>query len=327
MARMKPELRRVGWALLRLALSASLVGLLVWKIGPDALWVRLGALQWGWAALAIALACATMALHALRWRLVVLASGARMTPQFAVSEIWIGYFFSQLLPTSIGGDAVRAYRHYRFGEPLGAALRGVLVDRVFGLLACVALGVASVPLLVHYSPGGVVTNLAAGVIALALCGCLVLFRPPRWLTFLLPDRLAEQLRLARTGIVDRRFRARAAALSLLMQLVMGGCLASLSLGLALEVNPVWVAILLQPATLVTVLPISLAGWGLREGALVALLGSIGVPAADALPLSLSFGGVILVASLPGWVALVMVERDTLISVSREAGNALKAIKG
>ncbi len=60
-------------------------------------------------------------------------------------------------------------------------------------------------------------------------------------------------------------------------------------------------VLVPPALLLTVLPVSLAGWGVREGALVGLFVLIGAPRATVLTCSLLYGFNNLVASLPGLV--------------------------
>ncbi len=61
----------------------------------------------------------------------------------------------------------------------------------------------------------------------------------------------------------------------------------------------------SPALLVTTLPISIAGWGVREGAMVAAFSLVGVPVEGALVLSILFGLLILLISLPGGVVWML----------------------
>lgn len=312
------QLKRTIISIIRAIFSLTLIGILIWKVGVDSTWEQLANAKWEWVLLSVALVVVTIVLHAIRWRLVVSALGSSFTPSVALREMWIGYFFNQLLPTSVGGDVVRGFRHYRMGVPLGLALRCVLVERVFGLIACIALGVFAVPLLVWYSPGGAVTTFVGILMVAALMACLLLLHPPLTLLSRLPGRFSRQVRFVIDGIMNRDFRANAIGISLLMQLAMAGCLACLSAGLAVEVHPLWVAILLQPITLVTLIPISLAGWGLREGAFVAIFGAIGVSAGASLPLSLSLGLVMLIGSLPGWLALLLAHRTDLLTIAQEA---------
>jgi hypothetical protein len=58
-------------------------------------------------------------------------------------------------------------------------------------------------------------------------------------------------------------------------------------------------LLVPPVILVTVVPISIAGWGVREGAMVVAFGFIGVPANAAFAVSVLFGLTLAAASLPG----------------------------
>jgi uncharacterized membrane protein YbhN (UPF0104 family) len=59
--------------------------------------------------------------------------------------------------------------------------------------------------------------------------------------------------------------------------------------------------LMQPVALLTSLPISIGGWGVRETAMIGLLGLVGVPASAALVLSVELGLITMAASLPGLV--------------------------
>ena len=60
-------------------------------------------------------------------------------------------------------------------------------------------------------------------------------------------------------------------------------------------------VLVPPVILISMIPISIAGWGVREGAMVVALGFVDVPAADALVISLAFGILLIAAGLPGGV--------------------------
>jgi hypothetical protein len=55
----------------------------------------------------------------------------------------------------------------------------------------------------------------------------------------------------------------------------------------------------------TIIPISIAGFGVREGAFVALLGEAGVSSADAVLLSLATVASLAIASLPGGVLMIV----------------------
>ena len=79
----------------------------------------------------------------------------------------------------------------------------------------------------------------------------------------------------------------------------------LALALGINITLLDCLVLVPPVMLVTTLPISIAGWGVREGAMVAAFGFVGVPAQESLLLSLLFGVLGIVVALPGgliWLA-------------------------
>jgi hypothetical protein len=74
---------------------------------------------------------------------------------------------------------------------------------------------------------------------------------------------------------------------------------SLALALHIAVPPIDLLAFVPLVTVATALPISLGGWGVREGLLVLLLGKVGVPASEALILSLMYGFCSAASGLPG----------------------------
>jgi len=79
---------------------------------------------------------------------------------------------------------------------------------------------------------------------------------------------------------------------------------SLDLGLSL----VDCLLLMQLVALITALPISLGGWGVRETAMIALFALVGVPANATLVLSVEFGLLAMAAALPGGILWLMLNR-------------------
>ncbi|HEC14310.1 MAG TPA: UPF0104 family protein, partial [Rhodospirillales bacterium] len=102
----------------------------------------------------------------------------------------------------------------------------------------------------------------------------------------------------------------------------------LALGLGLDVTFVDCLVLFPPVLLVTTLPISIAGWGVREGAMVAAFGLVGVPAEGALVLSILFGLLSIAISLPGGVIWLMSQdRKEKIVIPEEESAAEAGVGG
>ena len=295
--------------LLKLAVSIGLLAVLLQNLDMAAVAAVLGRLPAAAIAAGLILMLVQFAVLGLRWWLVMAAIEAPIELGKVLPITFIGVFFNQVLPTSFGGDAVRMWQAHRLGVDGQAAVIGVLLERIgglFGLVVVTALGVAYL--------GSDVDNQAIrlGLLAtlpLAVAGILALAALDR-----LPERwrrarpLREAARLARDS--RRVFLEPANALPLLLLSMLSHVLAAAAIyafaeGLQLGLPFATCVALFSAVILVTTIPISFAGWGLREGAMVALFAFAGLGADTALALSLTFGAAYLVASLPGcalWLA-------------------------
>jgi glycosyltransferase 2 family protein len=246
---------------------------------------------------------ATSPFGALRWHVVLAAETASPGPWTLLKIVLVGLFFNQVLPTGVGGDAVRAWRCHRLGIGVAAAIRSLVLDRVSGYLVMVVLFAAGLPVLLRAltEPGqGYGVVLLLGV---ALCGLFALFLmdylPQRLLRFRL---VAELAALSREG---RRLFARPARSAAIVSLsaatvgfaILGVMLVANSLGVNLPFLA-WLAIV-PPVTLIQLVPVSLAGWGVRELGFVVVLAGFGIPAEAALAASLLLGLCLIAVGLPG----------------------------
>lgn len=297
--KLRSRVKRTMVGLLRVAISLGLLYLIFYKVGVTAPLERVVQLDWRALALASAMILLTIALHAKRWLIVLSMRGYSWNFRSALRETWIGYFFNQLLPSSVGGDGVRALRLYQSGVPGVAALRAVLTERVFGFIACTLLGVLAVPVMLSLAPTEPATIAVGVTVVMGLVGILFLLRGASPIFSFLPKRVEQELHQLSDALRNGTRSRLVLAVSFAMQLLIAGTVAVLSTGLGLSVHPLLVAVLFQPVTLITLVPVTLAGWGIREGALVAVLAAIGVSSEDSLPLSLCFGTLVLFASVPG----------------------------
>jgi uncharacterized membrane protein YbhN (UPF0104 family) len=246
---------------------------------------------------------------ALRWHLILSAAAPSPGPATLLKLVFVGLFFNQVLPTGVGGDAVRAWRCSKLGIGLGAAVRSILLDRAWGYAVLVILYVAVLPSLLQVVPetrerAGVVVVLAAALVGLlALVSFDRLPRPLSGLRVIAP--FAELSRQSRRLFMYPGRCGAVLGLSFLtitltivaFKLIADSIGSRLSLGTWTMVVP--------PVTLIQLLPVSLAGWGVRETALVVALGSLGVPAEAALATSILLGLCMIIAGLPGgliWLA-------------------------
>lgn len=265
-----------------------------------------------WAGLAAVAGMAGVTLaSALRWWLILGAIDTPLPLGRAAALMFIGSFFTQVLPTSVGGDAVRVWQATREGLPLRRAFIGVTLERISGLIAVVLMVTWGVLWL-----GNVIEPMALRLLLLASLPALLAGLALLCLLDRLPAALAGRLRrlpllgtlldLLAAMAVDSRRVLLSGPMSLNLLLLSAAAqifsvLTVLALAQGFGLALTWAeALAVVPAIiLITFIPLSFAGWGVREGASVVLLGFVGVGADHALAISVLFGLALLTATLPG----------------------------
>ncbi len=252
----------------------------------------------------LALALLQVGLASWRFALVVRLCGARIGVGFALRATLVGGFFSQLLVTFISGDAIRAWLLSRRGLALGRALEAVLLDRVIGVIALALLILVGFAAFLDLLPNETLRASAVLLLAAAWGAVLAFLLLGRagGLCHRLLGRWPWLAGLASTGrhlFSDSRAAWLALALGLAIHLLSVAIFILLFRGLGLPISP-WLCLVVVPMVmLITMIPLSIAGWGLREGAMVVAFAGMDLPDSDILGASIAFGLMILAASLPG----------------------------
>ena len=109
---------------------------------------------------------------ALRWHVILSAEAPSPGAGTLVKLVLVGLFFNQVLPTGVGGDAVRAWRCHKLGIDLGAAIRSILLDRFCGYLVLVAVYAASLPTLLNILADPRQRRVVIAVLSSGPPGCL-----------------------------------------------------------------------------------------------------------------------------------------------------------
>lgn len=267
-------------------------------------WARLDPL---WLALGLALLLAATTIEGVRWWAILGSLGIHVRAGWALRANFAGYFIGQLLPGSISGDAARIWFTTKGGARLVPSSVSIIVDRLTGLSGSVVVLMLSAGRL--SSIIGSQSLWIAATLALLVCiGVILLYMVDgaavvrRWggARF---AAVAETMSGVQVTLTSRVGPISVAASTLIHLLGVGTfvCIAN-ALGLHL---PYWsMAGIVIFATMITVLPISVNGWGLREGAMIAGLKLIGVEAADALMISVLYGLIALCTSVPGGLTLL-----------------------
>lgn len=295
--------------IVKLMLSAGLLFVSLRNVDFPALASRIDLHSLKWLALSIVLLLAQLVVGALRWHEISGQAGAPLPSKEAIRFTVIGAFFNQTLPSSVGGDAVRLLLLSRKGAGWRAATYSVFVDRAIGLIT-LAIGVAlSLPWsfeLITNPPGRITLAL---VVFMAL-GAGLGFLAFGWLPWakLKSWRPTHHIQacavIANRALFGRTIGLRVIALSTIVHCLTVAIAWCVAMSISAPVSLLDVFLLIPPVLIIAMLPISVAGWGIRETAMMVAFGYAGLPEADGVNVSLLFGAMTFIVGAMGGVMWV-----------------------
>jgi hypothetical protein len=238
-----------------------------------------------------------------RWRAILSALVRGKLAMRTVQAVFYSSIFFNVLPFgAVGGDVARVWLARRFAIPLSHLVLSVLVDRIITVAALLILALATLPT-IPVPLAGTAWLAGMAIFAAAVIGILLLGPIERALGKWRDRRLIYLL--VRTAEELRHLTRKGGFAALLYALVSGLCLAFSAYFIALSLNiavaPSAIIAVFSMVAVFVALPISVAGWGVREVSVVALLGLLGVDREAALILSVEFGLLNTLLSLPGGV--------------------------
>ena len=307
-------MRRILLLSLKIIVSAALLYLALRKVDFHELASRFNVASVGWIGLAIAATLLQILVGVLRWRIVSAECGAPLGVTQATRFNLIGAFFNQTLPSSIGGDAMRLWLVSRTGAGWRAATYSILTDRAVGLIALALIIVGSLPWSYSMIADGhgrlalVFVDFAAlaGGLGFLLLGRL----PWPWLKRWWPTRHVRACSVVANEVIfNRKTGPKIAVLSLtihVLAVVVAWC-AVRSIAAPAEFEQLFM--LTPPIMLITMVPISIAGWGVREATMMVAFGYAGLAPADGTMVSILFGVVyFILGALGGLVWIFSAEK-------------------
>ncbi len=276
----------------------------------EGMWTVMAKADWSWWAVGLVTGLLVQVVAGVRWAELARPLGFDFPRRFFVRQFFEGMFFNLCLPSSIGGDVVKAYR---IGDTTPRRLLAgcsVVADRLTGLSALAVLGGAALAAR-KYSLGltatlAVATVLLAAALAVFLAGVSFLDR----LIALFPEHNPARGFLARLLPFQQQpsLIAKAIAWSFVVQ--MGGAVAVAFSGRALGVEQplsLWFSVVPLVA-LAMVLPISIGGFGVRENTMTFLLAEQGVPGTQGFGVTLLWGLSTVLTGMVGG-ALLLIDRS------------------
>ncbi|MEQ6884990.1 lysylphosphatidylglycerol synthase transmembrane domain-containing protein [Salicola sp. Rm-C-2C1-2] len=286
-------MRRYG----RLLVSLVLLGLVAITIEPRDVGTVLQRLPaWSLVA-ALALSVPQVVLSALRWRYTAHRLGLPLEAQESVIAYYRATLVNQVMPGGVLGDVERAWRVRHPQARTSAAAHSVLLERLSGQLALLLTIVALVAMAPPFAlPDTGLSGRWGCSLAVGLLLMLAALRLPG---------IRDYSALLRSDICASLLRWPAPVIQLgLSAAVVATYFATLALldaGIASQALTLEKLALHACLLLSMVLPVSIAGWGVREGVAAALWPLAGFPASEGVALSIAYGVAILVGSLPGLI--------------------------
>jgi hypothetical protein len=236
-----------------------------------------------------------------RWQILLKAQEIDIPLRFLIGSVFVGQFFNSFLPTTIGGDAMRAYDTAALSKDSTKSVVSVFADRLIGVFALALLAVAA--LLIGFASGQDVSFYVIPVmLVFFLCsiGVLLIFNARLYILLDQLLRLAHLVKIA--GKLEEAYRsfnilrnvpqvlAIAFLASLLLQINVILFYYFIGVSLDLGVSFLYFAMIVPVALVVLLVPFSINGIGIREGIFVYLLTGLGVETREAIALSwISFG--------------------------------------
>jgi uncharacterized membrane protein YbhN (UPF0104 family) len=336
----RPPARQSAALVIKLTVTVALLGILLERTPLHEIATRIGSVHPASLAAAVALLFSVSLTTTMRWQLILQHFGARLRFMGLWRYTLIGGFFNQILPSGVGGDLFRIWYARKSSASAREAVGSVVVDRMLGLVALTAIAIVGAPFILSRNGGqlALLATLAAIGIVLAASAA-----------FLSLDRYEPLLRAVLRGICFNRVRpwmlraldagAWAARNTRLMLVAWPEGAATLSISFSNQlltsyvafllltsmggsIGFGWVMVLFPAVLLLSLLPISLGGWGVRESAMVVAFALVGVPADAALSTSVLYGVCLLAASLPGaavWLAERRIAHPSSATLQRDAG--------
>jgi uncharacterized membrane protein YbhN (UPF0104 family) len=328
--------RQALFWLLKIVVSGGLLYLLLRRVDLDRLWTIARGASLAWIGVALALYFLVMVISAWRWGLLLDAQHTPVSFGMLLNSYLVAGFFSNFLPSNIGGDVIRIRDTVPACGSKTLASLLVLVDRGIGLLGLTTVAAigATVTARASDTVGPVGPGILWGIVALAILGLVFAVSMPQAVAALLkPLRALHQEwvgeRIGRLVTALGKFRDAPRALvggligSLLVQGILVLVYAAVAQGLHLHVPLSHLAIVVPVSFIVQMLPVSVNGFGVREATFGFYFTKMGEPLEAGVALSFISAVMIMAFSVTGAIALLTrgrASRDRAVHESSVIGD-------
>ncbi len=295
---------RLFSSILKIGVSAFLLTWVVRKAGPGKVIKHMRTMDVWFFLLAVAIYVGIAVLVAIRWRILL---DYRFTARKLFSLHMIGNFFNMILPSTMGGDAVKAYYLYREMKSGGDSFGSVFLDRYLGLSARLFLGlVSSAAAFSNLRDIGLQWAIPA-IFIVFLAGSAVVFRLRIGKQF---AAIADFYNYLLLHIKNKSMMFNTFLLSLVIQILLILMIAAVALGIGQRLSFTELFVFIPIIMTIMIIPVSISGFGVREGAFVMLFGLTGIPAPVSVSISFLWYLSTAAASLIGLVEYVRYRKQS-----------------
>jgi len=304
--------KRILVQLVKIAVSVGLIAFLFYKLSPENLLADLSCVSPVQLVIAVVIFFLSVGLGAYQWHLLLKAGGIALPFAKTFKVYFVGMFFNNFLPAGVGGDVMKIYDVTRVGNDPHQVFAVTMLDRVIGIAGLCILALAASFILLA---GEGLYNLYLYIVIFAGCVAPVL-------ALIMNKRLSRGVRRlfgkitiwGLGGRFDAIFRhlgeyrrlrmllVRLTLLAMAVQFlrVVTHVLVAQSLGIAVtNLHFIQFFVFVPLLSLIMILPISINGLGVREGAGILLFTQIGFSKEQALLMELITYAIMVMVSLLG----------------------------
>jgi len=336
---------------LRVLVSLGVLALLGWLLDLERVPGMLLQMDPVWILLALVITVLQTTLSAWRWCFTASRLGMHLPLRMALREYYLGAFLNQLLPGGVMGDVTRAWRHSRSGHGAprpGPAFRAVILERASGQLVMIAVALYSLGMLreirevVGAGPAGSFAigpgplPGSSGLPGLLTAGIAVLA------AIMVTAATLRGWRRVRNGpVAGARIAARGAIWTDTREALLSPRALPIQLGSSLLVVASYLTVyllgaralgidtptslllpLVAPVLMAMLIPLTMAGWGVREGGAALVWTAAGLPPSEGVAISVTYGLLVLVSTLPGLpILLGVISRNRGRRAGRSPGGS------
>ena len=289
----------------RVGVSLALIGVIFYRMNLEQFVGLMRGADVRFLAMATGLVVVGLVIGAYRWQRLLIALGIPAPLRTLVASYFVGLFFNNFLPTSMGGDVVRIYDVAQYSRQPSASAASVIAERA---LSSLAQGlIALLGLALGYD---VARRFAEEIAALFVVLCLILlalFFGDRWGRgiALLKGKVREALESISFCLRNKSLALGVVFISLFFHAVIVLINYAILEALGAHVSLAYCFLVIPIILFITLLPVSINGLGIREWAYIYFFGRLGLSMAEAVAASLMFFFLLILVSLIGGVIFAL----------------------